>query len=88
MTSNQSKINSKVFKTQRNKEKILYNGFIYVKDYATSIIQYWRCEQRKCKGRLATSPSDVISKIEVNRSRNHLVFDEDIKKAIFEEKTK
>ena len=43
---------------------IFYNDFFYVKDYKNEKFQYWRCQIRKCKGRLTTIPPNNIDPIE------------------------
>ena len=41
--------------SNRGKNKIAYNGFIYRKDKATQKTITWSCEVKSCKGRLSTS---------------------------------
>ena len=77
-----------MLKTQRNNEKILHNGHFYIKDYCNNSCQYWRCATRKCKGRLITTPLDNISHIEMKGSHNHIISEEEIKKANFCQKVK
>lgn len=37
--------------SQRNKNKLAYNGFIYVCDRKNENKSYWKCEISDCKGR-------------------------------------
>ena len=41
-----------VIVSNRGKNKLAYNGFIYRKDKATQTTITWRCEVKGCKGRL------------------------------------
>ena len=72
-----------MLRTQRNKDKILYNNYFYVIDYATELHKVWRCENRKCKGRLVTTPLDCIANIEEKGIHCHINSEEEIKKATF-----
>ena len=77
-----------MLKTRRNKEMILYRDYFYVMDYKSKEFQYWRCQQRKCKGRLRTVPLNNIDSIEELGFYDHTVSDEDKKKKLLECKIK
>ena len=54
---------------------------MYVKQRSNKIDQFWRCQYRKCNGRLRTSPLNDIREIDERGSHNHVLSDNDNNKA-------
>ncbi|KAG0442004.1 hypothetical protein DMUE_0620 [Dictyocoela muelleri] len=56
----------KILKTQRNRQKIIYDEYIYVFDRKNKECLSWRCSKKHCRGRLYTDfdIKNVLSIIE------------------------
>jgi len=51
-----------VTKTKRGRDKIIYQGYAYVKDKDGAQVTYWRCEKKDelhCKGRVTTAEMKI-----------------------------
>ncbi|KAG0439104.1 hypothetical protein DMUE_2662 [Dictyocoela muelleri] len=59
--------NFKIIKSQRGKEKMIYDGYIYVFDRKNIHNLSWRCATHSCKGRISTD----FDKIKVLKSKTH-----------------
>lgn len=50
------------FMSQRNQNKLYFDGFIYTKDkVGKGNMIYWRCEDRSCPGRAKTDDEEIVS---------------------------
>lgn len=58
----QNQLHPQFFLSQRNQNKLFFDGYIYVKDKAgKGNIVYWRCEDRHCPGRAKTDDNEILS---------------------------
>jgi len=47
--------------SEKGKQKLALNGFMYVRDKAQNGVTYWRCEDYlKCKSRVSKAENDSI----------------------------
>lgn len=58
--------------SQRNKEKLAHDGFIYTKDRTRGNKTYWRCEQRRtCNGRAVSIEDGGTVNIRITKEHIH-----------------
>lgn len=72
-------------KTSRNTDLLYYEEYFYLKNYLRNDIQYWRCQIRKCGGKLRILPNnDIIT----NGIHNHIVSEVEKNLKFFNNKVK
>jgi len=57
-------------KSNKNKDLLLYSGFLYRKDRKQNNTIYWRCVESSCKGRIITINGEIKS--QPKNSHNHV----------------
>ena len=56
-------------KSQKGKQKLAFEGYMYICDRKTENKTYWKCESGLCRGRLITTHKD--SEVEARPTKEH-----------------
>ena len=49
------------YKSTKQRDKLSYRGYRYHRDRVKGDREYWKCEDRSCKGRAITKNRDIVS---------------------------
>ena len=62
----------KFLKSQKGKQKLSFEGYIYICDRRTENKTYWKCESGLCRGRLITKHKDSEVEARPTKEQNHV----------------
>ena len=49
------------YKSTKQKDKLSYRGYRYHRDRVNGDREYWKCEDRSCRGRAVTNKREIVS---------------------------
>ena len=49
------------YKSTKQKDKLSYRDYRYHHDRVNGDLEYWKCEDRSCRGRAVTNKRDIVS---------------------------
>ena len=61
------------FKSQKGKQKLAFEGYMYICDRKTENKTYWKCESGLCRGRLLTTHKDSEVEARPTKEHNHVL---------------
>ena len=68
------------YSSNRGGTKIELKGFVYNKDITVESKMYWRCEDRKCKGRIVMNGENLI-KVSAHTTHGPCQFETEVQKS-------